>query len=194
MSVWFGWPAPTDGPTASVVTAGVFDGFHRGHRALVRVAVERGQALTLPTVMVTFDPHPRTVLRPDQAPRALLPVRARIEHALELGVHSVVVLPFDTELASQSAEDFVDIGLIGRLGMRSLVVGGNFRCGSRGRGDLPFLRERGKTHGYDVTEVPLVRHGDLTCSSTEIRRSLAAGDTAAAHDLLGRTDHRIQAH
>lgn len=199
MTVYRDWPASalSHGPrrgrgiSASVVTVGVFDGFHRGHESLLGTAVRTGQTRLLPTVLVTFDPHPLSVLCPERAPRALLPVSARVEHALRSGADSVVVLPFNETTAEISAEDFIDLGLVGRLGMRTLVVGENFRCGAGGRADVDFLRKRGMKHGYDVVVVPLVQQGGIICSSTEVRTRLAAGDLQTVTDLLGRVDSRL---
>ena len=187
--VWNAWPAPHDIP-ASVVTVGVFDGFHRGHVALVARALDEARRRDLPAVLVTFEPHPLTVLAPDRAPLQLLSVADRVGQALELGVDHVVVLPFSKDLAAQPAHGFVD-DLVERLGVRSLVVGSNFRCGRGGEGDVAYLRNAGRRVGFEVEDVPLVHRGARTCSSTEIRRSLAAGDLSSAFDLLGRTDPRL---
>src|SRR3546814_901758 len=139
--VWWDWPEPGEiGPHGSVVTMGVFDGFHRGHQALVRRARGHGARLRLPSLLVTFDPHPMLVTCPERTPRALLNVEQRVELALARGVDGVVVLPFTRATAATGAEDFVDAGLVGRLGMRTLVVGANFRCGRAGAGDVDFLR------------------------------------------------------
>lgn len=190
--VWRDWPALGQ-LDASVVTVGVFDGFHRGHVALVGAALAEGRRLGIPTVLVTFEPHPLVVLAPDRAPLQLLSVDDRVDQALGLGVAGVVVLPFSRELAAQPAAGFVEQGLVGRLGVRSLVVGDNFRCGRGGEGDVAFLAEAGGRLGFEVSGVDLVRHGDRTCSSTEVRRALAAGDVEAALDVLGRSDPRIVA-
>ncbi|TQL68010.1 riboflavin kinase/FMN adenylyltransferase [Nocardioides albertanoniae] len=190
--VWRDWPDLGD-LCASVATVGVFDGFHRGHVALVEAALAEGRRLGLPAVLVTFEPHPLTVLAPERAPLQLLSVEDRIEQALALGVDGVVVLPFTPELAAQPAADFVEQGLVGRLGLRSLVVGDNFRCGHGGEGDVAFLAETGRRLGFEVSGVDLVRLGERTCSSTEVRRALAAGDVASALDVLGRADPRIAA-
>ncbi|WP_240755894.1 FAD synthetase family protein [Nocardioides iriomotensis] len=190
--VWGSWPEPGE-LERSVVTIGVFDGFHRGHVALVEAALAAGTRRGSPTVLLTFDPHPLAVLAPAQAPRQLLPVDDRVEHAFALGVDCVVVLPFTAELAEQSATDFVEQGLVGRMGVESLVVGSNFRCGRGGEGDVDHLRRAGRRHGFDVRVVDLVRRGERTCSSTEVRRALAAGDVHDAFDVLGRHDPRIAA-
>ncbi|MDR7255098.1 riboflavin kinase/FMN adenylyltransferase [Nocardioides sp. BE266] len=190
--VWRDWPALAE-LDASVVTVGVFDGFHRGHVALVEAALAEGRRLGLPTVLVTFEPHPLVVLAPERAPRQLLSVDDRVEQALSLGLDGVVVLPFTRELAAQPAADFVEQGLVARLGVRSLVVGDNFHCGRGGEGDVAFLAAAGRRLGFDVSGVDLVCHGERTCSSTEVRRALAAGDLATARDLLGRSDPRIAA-
>lgn len=189
--VFQGWPVePLAG---SVVTMGVFDGFHRGHVALVDAARVSGRKWALPPVLVTFFPHPLAVVAPDRVPRQLLSIDDRVDLALSLGVAAVVVLPFTNELAAVSAEEFVANGLVGRLGVRDLVVGDNFRCGQGGKGDVAFLRQAGEAHGFGVHPVGLVRDGDTACSSTEVRRCLEYGDVAGAERLLGRRDHRILA-
>lgn len=191
-TVWRGWPTVGEVP-ASVVTVGVFDGFHRGHVALVEAARARGRELGLPTILVTFEPHPLAVLAPERAPQQLLSVDDRVDQALSLGIDGVVVLPFDRVVAAQPAEHFVEHGLVERLGVRSLVVGDNFRCGRGGEGDVAHLRLLGKQKGFDVRGIDLVRHAGRQCSSTEVRRALAAGDVATALDLLGRADDRVVA-
>jgi riboflavin kinase/FMN adenylyltransferase len=186
-----GWPPAELFPQGSVVTMGVFDGFHRGHQELLARAVARGRDSALPVVLVTFDRHPLTVLAPERAPTQLMAVADRATHALSHGADHVVVLPFTRELAALGADDFVRSGLVDRLRCRSLVVGSNFRCGHRGAGDLAFLAESGHRLGFDVEGVDLVQHKATTCSSTAIRRALADGDVAVARELLGREDSRI---
>lgn len=190
--VWRGWPELGE-LDASVATVGVFDGFHRGHVALVEAAMALGRGLGLPSLLVTFEPHPLAVLAPERAPLQLLSIEDRIDLALALGVDGVVVLPFTRDLAEQSAGEFVELGLVGRLGVRSLVVGENFRCGRGGEGDVAYLVQAGRRLGFETSGVDLVSRGERTCSSTEVRRALAAGDVATALDVLGRPDPRIAA-
>jgi riboflavin kinase/FMN adenylyltransferase len=189
--VFFGWPDPTFLASGSVVTVGVFDGFHLGHEALLARTVARARSLGLPAVLVTFTPHPRAVLAPDAAPRVLMRLEDRIDHALSLGADNVVLLPFTTELAGETADQFVETGLVGHLQARLLVVGANFRCGRGGNGDVAVLAGLGEPLGMRVEAVDLVAAAGMHCSSTELRRRLASGDLAGARALLGRDDPRV---
>ncbi|KRB75109.1 hypothetical protein ASE01_17270 [Nocardioides sp. Root190] len=188
---FLGWPTDGTFRRGSVVTMGVFDGFHRGHAALVRRTVGHAQRLGLPAVLVTFSPHPLVVLAPGAAPRQLMAIDDRVRHALSLGIDSVVVLPFTASVAAQSVDDFVADGLVDRLGIRLLVVGDNFRCGRGGEGDVARLMGLGSNHGFAVDAVDLVEAAGQRCSSTEVRRRLASGDIAGARELLGRDDERV---
>lgn len=189
--VFLGWPPAGTFAAGSVVTIGVFDGFHRGHEALVRRTVGHARRLGLPAVLVTFSPHPLVVLARGAAPRQLMAIEDRVRHALSLGVDAVVVLPFTVSLALESAADFVADGLVDRLGIRLLVVGDNFRCGRGGEGDVARLAGLGRDHGFGVDAVDLVEAAGERCSSTEVRRRLARGDVAGARELLGRDDQRV---
>lgn len=185
------WPDPDQLSAGSVVTMGVFDGFHRGHQALAERARARAARLRLPSVLLTFDPHPLLVTCPERAPRQLLSVEERVDSALDLGIDHVLVLPFDREMAATTAEDFVRFGLAQRLHARHVVVGANFRFGRRGSGDPDHLARAGESYGFDVDAVSLVEHGGRVCSSTEVRGLLANGDTTAARELLGLSADRV---
>jgi riboflavin kinase/FMN adenylyltransferase len=189
--VFLGWPPAGTFSFGSVVTMGVFDGFHRGHEALVRRTVAHARRLELPAVLVTFSPHPLVVLAPGAAPRELMSIDDRVRHALSLGIETVVVLPFTASLAVQSAADFVADGLVDRLGVAQLVVGGNFRCGRGGEGDVAHLAALGELHGFRMDAADLVEAAGQRCSSTEVRRRLARGDVEGARELLGRDDQRV---
>jgi riboflavin kinase/FMN adenylyltransferase len=187
------WPEPDVFASGSVVTMGVFDGFHRGHQELVARACGRSRLLRAPSVLVTFDPHPLAVTCPERAPRQLLSVDERVRRALDLGIDHVLVLPFDKSMAARSAEDFVRDGLVDRLHVRHVVVGENFRFGRCGAGDPHYLREAGEWSGFTVDAVRLVQHDGQVCSSTAVRRLLAGGDLRTARQLLGRSADRVLA-
>jgi riboflavin kinase/FMN adenylyltransferase len=191
--VFIGWPDARLPASGSVVTVGVFDGFHRGHETLTARATSSARGLGLPAVLVTFDPHPLAVIAPEAAPRQLMRLEDRVDHALSVGMDAVVVLPFTEELAAQSAADFVTRGLVGRLRARLLVVGANFRCGCGGEADVTRLAHLGEPHGMRVDAVDLVDAAGGHCSSTEVRRRLASGDLDGARELLGRDDPRVLA-
>lgn len=176
---------------ACVVSIGVFDGVHRGHRRVLETLREAGARRALPTVVVTFDPHPRLVLQPHKALPMLVSLRRRLSLLAETGnVDRCIVLPFDQCQREQSADDFVHKTLVERLGMRALVVGENFVCG-RGRvGTVDYLRRLGGQFGFAVDPVAMdVSHRHepgVPSSSTETRRLIQAGHVMHAAALLGR--------
>jgi len=176
---------PADlGPT--VVTVGMFDGVHRGHRApLDRVAAEAA-ARGVPAAAVTFDRHPLAVLRPGSEPPLLTPLDRKVELLGQAGMAAVLVLEFTRELSEVTAEAFAAEVLFDSLAARAVVVGENFRFGHKAAGDPALLAELGRPRGIEVIAVPLHADGTQPVSSTRIRAELAEGDVAAAAALLGR--------
>lgn len=175
----------------SVVSIGMFDGVHRGHRRVLRELAERGRALALPTVVVTFDPHPRAVLRPDAAPALLSTLDDRLALLAATGcVDHCLVLPFDGARSRELAEQFVAGLLVAQLGMRALVVGANFACGRGRAGDIALLAQLGRLHGYATHPVALHGGGESDClppcSSTRTRQLIHAGELAQAAAMLDR--------
>lgn len=173
-------------PAPSVVTIGVFDGVHRGHRAIIDRAVDEARRRGVRSVAVTFDPHPTAVVRPAAAPRLLQAVEARVANLAAAGLDLVVVLAFTTELSLLPPDDFVARVLAGSLDAVHVVVGTNFRFGHRAAGDVATLTELGSTHGFDTAGVELLDHDGVPISSTEIRAHLADGDVVWAAGALGR--------
>lgn len=175
-----------------VMTVGVFDGVHRGHQALIREALGTGRAMGLPTVLMTFDPHPAEVVRPGSHPALLSTLRRRAELVAELGVDAFLVLPFTVALSQVSAEEFVHDVIVDRLHAANVVVGENFRFGHRGAGSVALLRELGPRFGFTVNGIGLITEPDaVTITSTYVRSCVAAGDVAAAAEALGRP-HRVE--
>jgi riboflavin kinase / FMN adenylyltransferase len=172
--------------SGAVVTIGNFDGVHRGHLALVRRTVERAHEIAARSVVVTFDPHPAAVLRPEAVPLLLQSVDERVSALRAHGVDEVLVVAFDTELAAQSPEEFVRTLLVERLSATVVVVGENFRFGQGAHGDVTVLRELGASHGFEVEAVPLVTTDEATLSSSALRALLATGDLEAVTRGLGR--------
>jgi riboflavin kinase/FMN adenylyltransferase len=171
-------PAP-GGRSAAL---GTFDGVHRGHRRVISTAVERAREHGLRPTVVTFDPHPLQVLRPDDPPRVLTTTGTKAELVAGLGAEEMLAIPFTPELSRCSAEDFIADVLVGVLGVRQLSVGANFRFGHEARGDADLLRAR---PDFETTVVPLVEHDGGPVSSSRIRKLVASGDVLEAADLLG---------
>jgi riboflavin kinase / FMN adenylyltransferase len=165
---------------------GMFDGVHRGHRALLdRVAAEAA-GRGLPAAAVTFDRHPLAVLRPGSEPPLLTTLDRKVELLGEAGMEVVLVLAFTKELSEVGAEAFAAEVLFDALAARAVVVGENFRFGHKAAGDPDLLGELGRARGVEVVAVPLHADGDEVVSSTRVRAELAKGDVAAAAASLGR--------
>ena len=179
----------------SVVTIGSFDGVHRGHQLIIGQAVERARELGLPSVVVTFDPHPREVIRPGSHPPLLAPHPRRAELIAELGVDAVLVLPFTTEFSNESPETFVQQVLVDALRARVVIEGPNFRFGHKAAGDVALLTELGRADDFQVEVVDLQVCGTAgdgaPFSSSLTRRLVESGDMAGANEVLGRP-HRVE--
>ncbi len=173
------------------MSIGVFDGVHRGHRAIIGRAVEHARTVGAPCVVITFDPHPSDVLRPGTHPAMLSTIDQRCELLGEVGVDAVCVLPFTLELAALSPQEFVDHVLVEQFHTEGVVVGANFRFGHRAAGDTETLGELGLSRGFVVDAAPLVAGDGGVWSSTYVRGLVAAGDVAAASVSLGRP-HRVE--
>jgi len=174
--------------TRSVVSIGVFDGLHRGHRMILDRALTEARAHDEPCVVVSFDPHPDIVLARDgfRAPAPLTPPAEKRRRLLEMGVATLDVIPFTRELAALTPEDFVERHLLAPHGMTHLVVGEGFACGRGRSGTVPRLREIGRGAGFEVEAVPLLAVDGAPVSSTRIRALLGDGRVVEAARLLGR--------
>ena len=173
-------------PQGSVVCIGAFDGLHLGHRALVRRAVGRAQALGVPAVALSFEPLPREFFARDQPPPRLTLARGKVQGLRELGADGVGLLRFDARLSAMSAEDFVRRLLVHRLAAREVWIGPEFRFGHKRGGDLPLLQAMGVELGFSAGEIEPVHALGERVSSTRIREALRAGDFLQAENLLGR--------
>ncbi|MFF2999371.1 bifunctional riboflavin kinase/FAD synthetase [Streptomyces sp. NPDC057950] len=179
----------------SVVTIGSYDGVHRGHQLIISHAVDRARELGVPSVVVTFDPHPSEVVRPGSHPPLLAPHHRRAELMAGLGVDALLILPFTTEFSKLSPADFVAKVLVDKLHAKAVVEGPNFRFGHKAAGNVDFLREQGETYDFEVEVVELyvsgAAGGGEPFSSTMTRRLVADGDVEGAREILGRP-HRVE--
>ncbi|MCC7164769.1 MAG: bifunctional riboflavin kinase/FAD synthetase [Anaerolineae bacterium] len=169
----------------SVVTIGSFDGLHRGHAQLIRTVIKHAREKNAASVIVTLNPHPRLVLRPESPMLLLSTLEERLTLLANLGTDYVVVFPFSLEQSRLRAREFIEL-LKNHLNFVELVCGPNFALGHKREGTIPVLRDLGKEFGYTVTVVEPSPVPDGIISSTRLRELVAAGDVATASDLLGR--------
>lgn len=187
MMTWFDPEAFAVPESGTVVTIGVFDGVHVGHRAVIAHVRDLAAGRRAESVVVTFDRHPASIVKPGRAPLVLTDLAQKLDLLASTGVDHVVVVRFDEARSLEPAEDFVARTLVGQLGARTVVVGEDFRFGHRRAGDVALLAEVGAPLGMTVSGLALVSNDSgLTLSSTRIRHSLGAGDLATANRLLGR--------
>ncbi|MBE1464646.1 riboflavin kinase/FMN adenylyltransferase [Kibdelosporangium phytohabitans] len=172
----------------------MFDGVHRGHQALIERAVELARQRDVPSVVVTFDPHPSEVVRPGSHPAQLTTLRRKAELVEQLGVDVFCVLPFTVELSKMPGDEFVHEVLVDRLHASAVVVGENFRFGHKAQGNIELLATLGNRFGFSAEGAKLLTsatNGEITFSSTYIRACVDAGDVVAAEAALGRP-HRLE--
>jgi riboflavin kinase/FMN adenylyltransferase len=185
--------APWPGERA-VVTIGAYDGVHLGHQAVIADVRQLAVGAKARSVVLTFDRHPATVVRPESAPPLLTDSEQKLELLAATGVDATVVLPFDEALAKESPEEFIERVLVGALGVKIVVIGEDFHFGSHREGNVKLLEEYGKEHDFVVDPVRLVGRGDNIeepISSTAIRRALAGGEVELAARMLGR-EHEVR--
>ena len=159
-------------PRPRRIAIGSFDGVHVGHRKVIEGA----------DTVLTFEPHPLSVIHPEAAPKLIMPFPVKRDVIEGLGVDELVVIPFDKEFSSIAPEDFCTRILVETLGAEQVRVGENFRFGARAKGTPELLASRDE---FDTTVVPLVEVGSETVSSTRIRALVAAGDVVTAQRCLG---------
>jgi riboflavin kinase/FMN adenylyltransferase len=170
---------------SAAVAIGVFDGVHRGHRYLIDRLVERARNEGLAPLVVTFHPHPRSVLRPETPVTYLCSLEERVELLRALGVDDVAVLAFTSELAQLSARDFAALA-VEELSMKLLVVGSDFALGRGREGTTDVLTRIGGEMGFVVEVVPLLAASGEKVGSTAVRHALERGDMETVASLLGR--------
>lgn len=173
--------------TATVITVGTFDGVHRGHRDVVERLVARSHHLKIPSVLVTFEPHPLEIVNPSAAPLVLTTHYEKLEVLAETGIDYLAVVPFTAELAAYSAEDFVELILRRCFRLRELLIGYDHGFGKQRAGNVNVLRTLGERDGFKVEVVdPVATPDGHSVSSTSIRRAIAGGDLDRAREALGR--------
>jgi riboflavin kinase/FMN adenylyltransferase len=175
--------APRSG---SVVAIGTFDGVHLGHRGLIMQTMERAGELDAAGVVLTWDRHPATILRPDKVPALLASPERKLELLEAAGIDVVAILAFDQPFSQMSPEEFIDRVLVKGLRARAIYVGRNWRFGHKAAGNVDLLQATGAASGFEVDGVELQTVAGDVVSSSRVRRAITDGDMELARVLLGR--------
>ena len=165
---------------------GVFDGVHRGHQAVISTSADHARAANGTPVVVTFDPHPEKVLRPQAAPHLLSATQHKIALIRALGVEHLLIISFDKQFAATEPEDFVQKLTAYSKPLREICVGHEWSFGKNRRGNLDLLKKLGANFAFDVVGIPPVAINGAVVSSTAIREAIEKGDFAKAAEMLGR--------
>lgn len=184
MQVFRGVPGQAISPT--VLTIGNFDGLHLGHRAMLDRLTSRGRELGLPTTVMTFEPHPRELFSPEQAPARLTSLREKLQLLDSCGVDRTCICHFSRKWAALTAEEFIERILVRGLGVKHIIIGDDFRFGKGRAGDFAMLQAAGQQHGFAVEAMHTVEVKGERVSSSAVREALADGDLEHAARLLGR--------
>ncbi len=169
-----------------VVAIGNFDGIHIGHQRIIETVTARARVMEGTSILMTFDPHPLTILRPAGRPPLIMPMSEKIRVLATLGLDVMLIVGFTREFAAIPAEQFVDEILAGKVRAKEIYVGPNFHFGRGGVGDYDLLHAEGKRHGIEVHRVPVVFHDSRPVSSTRIRDNILGGKVERATAMLGR--------
>jgi riboflavin kinase/FMN adenylyltransferase len=172
-----------------VATIGNFDGVHLGHRSVIKQLIRNAKEMSLPSVVVTFEPLPMEFFSATTAPARLTEFREKIELLTAMSVDKVVCLRFNHSLASLSAQSFVKDILANGLQVKRLIVGDDFRFGANREGNVALLRELGPTYGFDLIPAETYHYNNVRVSSSLVRGFLAIGEFERAQHYLGRTYH-----
>ena len=165
---------------------GVFDGVHRGHQAVISTSADHARVANGTPVVVTFDPHPEKVLRPQAAPHLLSATKHKIALIRALGVEHLLIITFDKQFAATEPEDFVAQLVNHSKPLREICVGHEWSFGKNRRGNLDLLEGLGAKSSFDVVGIPPVKINGAVVSSTAIRQAVEKGDLAKAAEMLGR--------
>jgi riboflavin kinase / FMN adenylyltransferase len=172
------------GPCA--ITIGNFDGVHCGHREILRRVMAAAREEGWKSAVLTFDPHPAKLLSPASAPRLLTTIEERTRIISEQGIDEILILPFTAQVAALEPENFVREILADKLKARAVLVGENFHFGKRAEGDAAMLEELGGRYSFETEIIQAVVWRGRVISSSEIRRSIEAGEVSSACRMLGR--------
>ncbi len=171
---------------ASIITVGNFDGVHRGHAEIFAHLKRRSSASCIPSVVVTFEPHPLKILSPESAPSMITTFNRKVALIENAGIDYLVVVPFTKEFSRLSASDFVLTVLSAPLGMRHIIIGHDYAFGRGREGNFSTLERLGVLNGFTIEDLPPIGEDGSVFSSSLAREAIASGDMTAVSRILGR--------
>lgn len=177
----------TDLPRGCVATIGNFDGMHIGHQTIIRGIVERAREAHRPSAVITFHPHPLSIVAPDRVPKQILTLPQKEDLIAGLGVDALLIVPFTHDFSRWTAERFVDEFLVRALKVSEVRIGRDFCFGAGREGDLAYLTAAGKRYGFDVEGIGDVRVRGVRVSSSLVRHAIEKGAMHVVNAALGRT-------
>ncbi|MEO3405258.1 bifunctional riboflavin kinase/FAD synthetase [Mucilaginibacter sp. CAU 1740] len=170
----------------AVVTIGTFDGVHFGHQKIIAGIKELADSIGGETVILTFFPHPRMILNPeDESIKLITTINEKAELMERLGIDHLIITPFSRDFSNQTAEDYIRDVLVKKIGTKKIVIGYDHRFGKDRQGGLEDLQRLGPVYGFDVVEIPEQDINEVAISSTRIRAALLSGDISLANTCLG---------
>lgn len=170
----------------AVLTVGTFDGVHKGHRAILQEVVTHAANVNGESVLLTFEPHPRKLLFPDQPLGIITPLQQKLELITEAGIQHIVVVPFTMAFAGLSAKEYIENFLVNIFHPHSIVIGYDHRFGNDRKGDIRLLEEFSTEYQYELIEIPAQLIDEAAVSSTKIRNAITGGRMDDARHMLGR--------
>lgn len=171
--------------TNTVITIGTFDGVHFGHQQIIHRVNELARQIEGESMLITFHPHPRTVVNDNDSIQLLTPTEEKFDLLRHYGINNVVVVPFTRAFSEQTPQEYVDLFLVNQFHPKIIVIGYNHRFGKDRQGNLDLLIEMGHTRGFQVEEISKQLVDQMSVSSTLIRNALLSGDIENARTLLG---------
>lgn len=172
--------------TSVVLTIGTFDGVHSGHSVILNHVRDHAKSIGGESVLITFEPHPRKLIFPDQQIDIITPLDKKLELITAAGIDHVVVVPFTKEFASLSAREYVSGFLVGQFKPAAIVIGYDHHFGHDRKGNIDLLRELQDDYGFDVVEIPAQLIKDAAVSSTKVRKAIKEGNIEGVSSMLGR--------
>ncbi len=170
----------------AVLTIGTFDGVHQGHRVILKEVVVHAAKVGGESVLITFDPHPRKLLFPDQPLGIITPLEEKVRLLHEAGIAHIIVVPFTQEFAHLSAREYVEEFLVGKFKPHSIVIGYDHHFGHDRKGNIDMLKEYAPVYNYQMIEIPAQLIEAAAVSSTRIRNAIKEGRVEDAAHMLGR--------